>query len=288
VRRVVLLVAMAACTKASSDEKRQQDPGDALVVTRDGTPVRMTSAIVLSRGGQAIELTLSTAPLDCATAGQRMEPMAEEETLIRIVIAPLVRASGPPEWSIAKTYFRGGNDSRERGAIAGGPFDATHDVSLTLPKLELTSAGLTKETVTVEGPLVAKGCGIVAGDRAPKPRPQPGVTFSVAGQTLPILGAVLETKPGHRVLRLATQPIDCDDPGFDADLAWELYLDGDQPSRAQLAGAILASQSSQMLRPDSKVTVRLGPPIEVDADYAQTGLPVRVKGTVDALACDSP
>ena len=43
-----------------------------------------------------------------------------------------------------------------------------------------------KETVTVEGPLVAKGCGVFTGDRAAKPRPQPDVTFSVAGQTLPI------------------------------------------------------------------------------------------------------
>jgi hypothetical protein len=265
------------------------DPGAGLVVTREGKPVRMTSAVALSRGGGAIEITMSTRPLDCQSAGLGMEPMDETQTQVRVVIAPLLRASGASEWAVSRTYFRGGNDDRERGAIAGGPYDASKDVSVTLPKLELHSAGKHKETVTVEGPLVAKGCGVVPGDRAAKPRPQPDVTFSVAGRTMPVLGAVIERrKSATTVLRLATHPLDCRDYGLDADLVWELYLDGDQISRAQLRGALLPSQSSQMLRATDKVVAHLGPPTTIDADYQQLDLPVRVTGPVDALVCDSP
>jgi hypothetical protein len=287
-RRVALVIlALAAC---SSDEKKGPAPGGgdpvgapakAPTVTRDGKAVEIKAALAVSFGGKAVELTLASYPISCRDAAMGMEPMEESgRTQFRLVLAPMLRPTGASEWAIATTYFRGGNENREGAAIAGGPFDAAKDVAVDIPRTELTSAGQVKQTLVVEGPLVAKGCGIMQRHAAVKPRPQGELTFRIAGQTLPIAGAVLEHQGSDTVLRLATQPIDCSDAGFDSDLVWELYLTGGHPTRAQMRGTVLASQSSQMLR--DQVSYDGG---ELRADYSQTGYAIQIAGRVDALEC---
>jgi hypothetical protein len=300
-RRVVILVAvLAACNGKKDDGKRAGVPkvkvqvvagggpgaaaGKGPSVTRDGKPVEIVSTYAVSHGGSAIELVFSSYPTSCHDAAFGMEPMDQARMMARVTIAPQLGPDGKMQWGVAKTYYRGGN-AEVSVPVAGGPFGPDQDVKLTLPHLEMRSAGEPKETVTVEGPLEVKSCGADARDGAAKPRPQADVTFSIAGQTMPILGAVLQHERGDDVVRLATGPLDCQDLGFDDDVVWELYLTGGKVTRAQLRGAILDGQSSEMLEGGKATATIDGTTITIAADYDQTGYAIEVNGKVDAVEC---
>ena len=292
-RWVIALGLIAACGKA--DEKKGggggggggAKPAKVPTVTRDGKPVEIQGAVAVGFGGSAVEITLASYAISCKDAAMGMQPMDDTKTFARVTIAPLLQKDGSSTWAVSGTYFKGGNVSKEVARIEGGPFDPEKDVDVTLPHLELESAGQDKETLVIDGAVVAHGCGVMWHDpRGRTPiRPQKDMTFSIAGKEMPILGAVIDrSRPDEPVLRMATGPLSCDDMGFDDDIVWELYLDGSgKVTRGQLRGGILGSQSSAMIR--EGVTVELGPPVEVTAEYDSVGYPIRARGTVEPLEC---
>jgi len=267
-----------------------RSPGTHLRAKLDGKPVTFKSAVALSRGGRAVELTLATYKLDCDSAARGMTPFDRDKLLVTVVVSPVLRSTGAEEWTVTKTIYQGDNNARPRGAVVAKAIDPRRTVELKLPPLSLDSATKPTKTVELEGRVFATGCGERRrpGSSA-KPRRQKRLTFSVAGMPLPIEGAVVERSSRGETIRLSTQPLDCEGLGVDADAVWELRRD---ENYAMLRGNIFTRQMSQSFSVRNKepvVKVRSTKAgvvlIDLEGKYRQLGYDVVVSGTVKALSC---
>ena len=214
-RRAATLSAVALCVLACSTqtaERNKRTQSSAAAPARkskvigftakiDGIELPLETALAFSRGGSAIQLTMSTHPLACkhlAGRGFKVEP---NEVTFDLTLAPSLAADGTTPWHI--TGARLGSTSRQ-GQLAPasvGAFDprgrvtTSFDAALHFPPSKLE----------VSGTINTLGCGILPWSDKAMVRPQKSLRLAIADKRIAINGASLaRTKKGELRIHLTS------------------------------------------------------------------------------------
>ncbi len=287
-------VDQAALQKPAPAAPLQKPAGfDAKGKLASGKAVEFRSAIAFQhRNSSVLRLQLSTEKLTCAGLTSKDGPvLAEGEDLVEIAVTKVVKAEGGTAWTVMQVFYSR-NDGTQSGAV--GKYaaarvvgeDPTKEVRVTLP-------GWAKDVVdmSVEGTVVAEGCGVVPGpdDRpgaAPAPRPQTGLSLEIADRTLEIKGAIYRARNDELVL--STQPLDCEgNASWDEEVNLLLKNDG---TRGRLSGLVVERVDTDDLSIPARVKLskKAGATVAADlhGNFQLGPYAVKLKGKASLLACD--
>jgi hypothetical protein len=265
-------------------------------VTRGGVKVPFRGAAIYTQGTSARYLDLSTEPLTCAAYEPGGRTIAEGEETLSVNFAPLLQPDGSLVWTATKLELRQRSTALEelsgmkllRPEDAATPMGFSFDQDLVLPASDFF--GHEEETLAFRGAGVAAGCGPwFPSSPPPAPQPQPKLTFSVAGRTLPILSAALIGSSSDAKLRLSTHPIPCE--GGPSDLLLELELAAPPPGEKRavyVRGHILASQHNSVVdAADLQIEPAPDAPLRValQGRFRFSDYKVEIQGEVEAMDC---
>lgn len=274
---------------------------DKLEATLNDKPVAFKTALVMSFGGRALSVLLSTANVSCeaATAGARM--MAPDEIAVKLSLAPRLAADGSEVWTLTDSHLDGmrGNSDVPGKLVVPEAVDASRATKLELDLTRQFAAspalGTPERKLALRGSFTAHGCGSVENGNAP--RSQGKLTVKLAGKTFQMNGALLERHVSGEgsELRLSTRAASCKRHPVDNDLAMELLLGAEgRVTMVAMRGELLPKQYSKGLGPnDPPATYKAAGPlegegeveVEVSLNDSVVGYPLEVKGTATALRC---
>jgi hypothetical protein len=277
---VVAAFGLGACGGCGDDRGKQSQPVSApesatsaeapapafpdLVLSVGGQRATVRSVLAYSRGGRALQLALSTHPLECkhlARGGTLLE--AGEKTL-DVTVAPLLYPDGDERWAVTRARLGQVSRQGELGTASVTASDPKGSVKLALDAtLVFPPPPRGKgepQQLLLKGDLVTQGCGVVPLDGRTRPRPQLDVTWQLAGERIAVRGASLaRQRSGALEVRLTSEPHGCEGGVAGSDFALTLALDESEPLARSLRvegyglGRLLGGKLA-----DSAVEVRLG------------------------------
>jgi hypothetical protein len=329
--RIVILglFVLAACgeKKAKDEPKAADDPGPVLhshpgggkqaraartgeprpqpkvTATVDGKPVEMKGAFAWLDPGGSLQLLVTSVPATCEWATGKMRMLEDGEEDFSAILGKMLQPDGSFAWQMRQVSY--GANTRAGGvgpATVVGEVTPGQPVAITLG-FEQKSVAFGDEvakTIKVDGTIDALGCGEPAPDDVgvvPPPPAQAG-TMTVAGQKLPIAGAVIEQKPsGERTIVLSSGAATCS--GFaheeNSAVAVTLHYKADVPDAWQvdLTGDWFDGQKAEQRFEEGRVTAT-SPAIAAGATTVELALsgatkifdyPVAIEGAVTAQVC---
>ncbi len=259
--------------------------GDAseLTVSINKRKAKIRSVLSYSHGEQARTVVLSSESLTCEELEDRP---AQRETRLRIVVAPVLATDGTSTWTTTELIhlprnMRPSGSTAEPTATAGGvalELDIQHDepadAFLELPAMRYA----------LSGSVVAEDCGAqpIAPDATP--RPQDGLSLTIAGQDIPIQAATLFSDR----LILSSQPHGCHAITSDADFSLDVRLKDDAADMVLFSGARLPIQYTVGIGPSWGNALEAhidGEQVTLEGALDMMGYPVTLSGTVSAQRC---
>jgi hypothetical protein len=323
VRHISVLVVVLAFTACSKD-KRSSGGGsgsastgetssgfDKLTVTHAGKPIAMSRAFIkrIPVDGR-FQVLLTDTGGSCAELLDNVFNHMSDNALL-FDVGPRLQPDNKT-FQTEVTYLYTGPDSAKvkpgsyvtssGNADKGSKVDITINADITLEGSKHPGA------VALHGSFTAEGCGEAElSDKSgiPKAAHPSKATITVAGKSLPVVGAIFKDKQPEprdgvaqlRTLVLSTGPKDCS-----STTQWAAFILERQWGDWHLRGEYLGqerrnnSASDKDGQPETKgMTVTLGakgdspdgPTVQVELGGAGTidGVPVEVKGTVEALDC---
>lgn len=262
-----------------------------LAASLDGAAVELKFAVASSPGGSAIELRVGSYDFGCPGQGGGMVP--DDGMSVTLTLAPTLGKDGQRDWRVVYSSFDGSSRQSDQGSVTVKG-DATKGAIVTLPKLEFVGAGEKPRTLTLSGATRARGCGAPAPrDGDPAPAPQDHFTLTIAGQTLPIVGALLERRAGGEdTLVLSTSPLSCERQPWNVDAILAVTARKGAPDSAFLRGALFTAQmsagfGSAQTPPKWALGKEKDGRVEVTfaAKWEHTGYPIDANGKLDVPAC---
>lgn len=253
--------------------------------TLDGKPVEFRSAVVAKRpNGEALHVLVSTHARTCADLAGSYR-MSEGETIVRFAVASNI-ATGT--WHVEDTYFSSTSSLGERPwATTVSSSDPSKDLTIAIDGFSVT--GFHREKLEARGAIVAKGCGEVEekvlGPGAPGPaRPQTSLRLSVAGKTVPVLGARYMEKTKDVVL--SSSPLSCTSSYSYADVT--LIFDG-KGKDVNVQGFRIGDFNG--VEPKPPPTIKLGTatngelPVTIKGSFKKNDMPIEISGTANLRVC---
>jgi hypothetical protein len=182
-------------------------------ITRDGRPFT-PNTVRIWRRGQALRLFASDRVRSCAEVIDEGQAYYDDETFLWIDIARQLQPNGVLGWRFVglHVYFGEDRDGRDhaRTIVVEGDGAAGDPTTVTVAAAARTNSSPTLgagngsiRELSVQGPITAIGCEIPA----PAVPAQSG-TMIVAGQRVPIVGAIVQQPAGDVVLSSAA--LDCE------------------------------------------------------------------------------
>ena len=219
----------------------------------DGQAVDFATALVLSDGGNAMQLWLSTMPRTCADfdsgAWMGADPEQGGHDLM-LTLAQLYAEGGERPWRVGNPRHNGrpsgGVSMNDPVPATVAHFDLDERITMTIDGPILLGASSVFQrpedvTIVVDGPFSAQGCGTAKPRGKVRSRAQDALQLLSHGTRIPVLGATVRPDRGQGTTRLvlSTQGHDCDGQ-LRSDLVVELdYADGPTPTRISLRGLLL-------------------------------------------------
>lgn len=246
----------------------------------DGQDAAFRGFIAKAYGDNELELGFARQALDCGSSRKAYDAQV---TLDRVVLP-----SGERQWIVRQASYVNGIKSADYGAatVAGDP---SGTLSVVLPKIVIDSS---KEPKLFElwGGLVAKGCGDVAKNPA-QPRPQAGAKLRLAGQELPVRGAILKREPSGDELVVSTSALDCSGQIVEGEDLQVRVQRGKAEAYVSLRGALNGTHTSMTLHKKEQLPeLQVGPvkggvaPVTVELSLERAPR-LELSGAVDALVC---
>lgn len=272
-----------------------------LEVLANGKPVEFPHVLATSEGGSGITLEFSNKPYVCREPGGERDLPPDGWKSFELKVAPKLAPDGSTSWAVLGSWY---DDCTHLGELGPAKVegDATKGVTVELPAT--TVEGMEGKKLTVKGRVSAKGCGVVPSvwrnglgdkDPEPKPVPQPGFTFSIAGKAQPIVSALLFKRNGvYDALKLGTAAASCNVSFEGADIVHRIEFDQKkQPSMTFLMGAILPSPMRggfSTSNPAPKLTfgaeAKGTVPVTLSGEYTTSDYKLKVDGKLDVTVCD--
>lgn len=308
---IILTTALAARAASAADAP--------LVVKVDGETWPIQSQIVYTHGGEALRVELSTAELACSDVQGMGRVLKPGEKTLSFTVAPKIASDGTSSWQI-RTLFLPPRNLVELGpATVTGPAEdggVQIGLKLDLPLDASEFLKLPEGRLSVQGELNTTTCGVLPRNKGVSSSPQPELELTFAGVPFAITGATVGESFGKPVLRLSTQPHDCDTSMVGSDFSVALTLseddktvpeglingdrvdqninfnvkDGSFTYAVDPKGSTTLTKDAQGLpQVLSNVTsvVGRGPKlIHVSGEADAAGHPLKVKGTVRASGCE--
>ncbi len=265
------------------------EPGPLATVSLDALPMKLHGIVIDGRGPNLARMTLSTAKVSCDFG-----PRADDEERMTLT---MVRALGQKDqWRVARL-------SADTPALQGETVFPLREAPLvrlptSLKGQAIATANfnlplsLDDHTVRFEvgGELPGLGCGSFEGSAPTDARK--GLTMTVAGEAIPIVGAVYRRDPSTRKHRisLSTTAVDCDGAHAETELAIDVTLNGIGRSveNVGLGGIRIGEQLESPTSGQIRSTLHgLGKTVRVSLDGSADvhGYPVRFAGQTDATYC---
>ena len=317
---LVLVLAFTACGKSKSGGGGGSAAGgggdesagfDKLKATVAGKPVAMSRAFLkrIPVDGR-YQLFISDKGGDCSQLLDNMFNHMSDNALL-FDVGPKLQADNK-SFKTEVTYLYSGPDDAKVAPGSSVTFTGNADkgtkVDITIDA-DITVTGSRRPgAIALHGRLTAEGCGARAEtnhDGEPKAAHPSKATVTVGGKTLPIVGAIFKGKrpeprdgvEQQRNLFLSTGPKDCSGTtpwaAFELEREWRAWtLDGQfMPGKKGNNSAV--DKDGQPETKGLTVTVGAkgespdGPTVQIELGGTGTigGVPVELKGTVEAIDC---
>ncbi|MFO0614901.1 MAG: hypothetical protein U0414_20095 [Polyangiaceae bacterium] len=265
-------------------------------VTLDGVELPVKDAVIYGSGAKSLTVTISTERIDC-TPGGVIEGKASEKR-VDLTLGRTFGTGGRDEgyWvSRFMTYGDRGPGHMRLPPDRSNPIEVQRadpdglDATLQLVTHD-TLPNASPKVVSVTGPIVARGCGVIAGLRDAKDRPQTKLKATVIGDEIEIHAARIEPYPSGRRLVLSTEPVPCEYTPFpNQDVGLGVIIEGTPPKIGAIwvEGDRFRPDDSSLISSFREASITVGEakdgvvPIEIDANGGGIGL----HGHVDALDC---
>lgn len=261
------------------------------------SPVKFASARAHTRGGTTITVELNTTELGCDTLGKARYDVPEGEKRAELAVQEVFRPDGTKQWRVVYGWYANSTSTGDQGpATVTG--DATKGVSITLPP------GFTvgRDPGLVLNPtLTAIGCGdhpqkMVRGD-APDGTPEAadrdlsGLKLTIAGNTVPLRGAILMGTGDDQRLDFSTGGMSCYALWSEADINYSVDLPKSNSGSAFFSGTKMPSQNTDSYEAKDKPIITLGKPVngemplDIQLAYDHNGYPISLRGKATVLDC---
>jgi len=288
-------LAPATSSTASAARTSERVPDEAVLpaATLNGTKLALQHAIAFGTGGDTIFVWLSNEPLACKDVPNGYFDVRKDETRVQLTFARGYAATQAKKWVVRRVMVqqkaRVRSDRRpEKGAkVALELADAS--TALT-GKLDLKAPTQGMGELSLDGRLVALGCGERPSNAQAPSRPQGRLDAKVAQTKVVFRGARLAGSASTPTkLELSTAPLDqlCGSPPpAAADMFVAIRLTGEpaKPAEVTVHGARLASP---MLAPSDSMKLALRPErhgvVPIDLTFEYRGL--TISGVAEAQIC---
>lgn len=242
------------------------------------------------QGGPTVVVLADRGDCDSLKPRRDASRSSFEKSRLDVVFSSQLDPDGSEHMRAYRIDPLAGISGRVAGALTGGgasPLVATFDLDF-----------YEKEgpTIVMKGRAQPRLCGqLPPSVSSKKPRPQPGLTVSVAGKSFPIEGALLRVVDRtHDIVELSTEPLSCgpagdETPNDELLLVYGSYTQSN-PKPLLLAGLSFPYRIEGEMRTatmGTKVTSRSRDSATADLDWSfeQGGYKGTVKGTADLLVC---
>ncbi len=269
------------------DLKSEAGPAQYTLTLSSGTPPARPapsfgSVLAWTSGGRAVHVAFDPDPTTCADIG--LVHLPSKGAVVEI--APALRRDGTESWRVVHWWFANTSNNGDEGpvSITG---DATSSLAIAFPPgFTLTSDGV---NLALPGTVTATGCGqIPALPAAPEVA---GASLVVAGQPVPVRGAILLERFGDALLVVGDAPIACSTYAFDSDLHYEIALPKGGQGFAALSGWRAPSTPTTTYQKVDGVALKVGKttngsaPVVVASNLDLVGYTVALAGSFPALDC---
>jgi hypothetical protein len=196
-------------------------PAPPLTFTVDGKPIHIVSAVAVASDNDEIEVEVTDFEYGCEGLLSRVGYPKDGDTWLQLRLGKQLRPNGELVWALRASSY-GGSFTETQGsgdALLGATIDPTAGARGKLPmNLEhtvLLSGGEHGPKLVLKGDLEVLGCGKREwlAEPPPPPVPQPDAFITIAGRELPIVGAAISERDGHRTLLVSDAATLCDDSG---------------------------------------------------------------------------
>jgi hypothetical protein len=267
-------------------------------VALDGKPIPMRSLVAYSRGGAALQLTMSNYGLGCGDlkgSGTLKEP---DEITIDLTIAPHLTPDGNDAWEV--TRARVGRITRQ-GTLGKATVTAYDPREIVRAKFKAevqmpaTKPGSKSSKLVINADMKAEGCGILPLNSKAEVRQQNKLEVELAGKRIKIHGASLYVAPdGRRQLRLTSEPHACNTGvhGSDYGITLELPVEGDHATMVRVEGYALSRTLVAKLD-EGAMAARFLPAVddsipvagEIAGEAKPGGYELKISGTASLQTC---
>jgi hypothetical protein len=293
-RTLVLLVLLCGCSQDKTTPAATAVPSAAgsLAPTASATStlamtarykneaIPLTSALAFSRGGAALQLTLSTHELTCAHLREKVTRHPDEVSF-DLTLAPLLAPDGAERWSLTRARFGIVTREGDLGAVTIDTYNPHEDVTLPFDH----TLHFPPDQLVLKGPLTAKGCGVLPWSGEAEVRRQNRLEVSLGGKALTMNGATSRRQTDGETLRISSEPHPCGSVvGSDLALTLKLSERGVVSLRAE--GYVLPRALFSELGPGAIAITRHGDDSELAGRVDLGGYALELAGTVSPRACD--
>jgi hypothetical protein len=267
-------------------------PEEPLAIEIRGEPFPFRNAFAWTRGGRALFVQFSTrAASECPAHPERNAP---DDRFVVVVIAPLLASQGSGWRAQRPTAFLR-PDLLSPGLDEPSDYPAAIEVSPSEPgdRVRGVIDAVTRR-LTVRGRFEATYCGDQPG--LPGTQSFPQISLEVGGEQVEVRGALVLLQDDMVRLALSSAGAECAALSHGSDIEVEVrrhYTTGQ--TDVHLNGHRLATQRAAMFGPGLPSAPQLaiddvltpGTTTRASAQFSGevNGMPVRLRGTVDALVC---
>ena len=234
----------------------------------------LVSALAFSRGGSAVQVTMSTHELTCDHLRKAVTKHPDEVNF-DLTVAPLLSADGKETWSLASARFGQVTRQGRLGPVNLSSYNPSEQIHMRFDHTLV----FPPDKLILKGALDVKGCGVLPWSKGAEVRRQTDLKVTLAGKALTINGATLS----NNTLRLSTEPHPCGTI-VGSDIALTLTLGGGGVTAIRLEGYALPRTLFTKL--ESGVTVdRSDGDIKLAGEVQVGSYPLALEGIARAQVC---
>lgn len=230
---------------------------DGVRVTLGGTARPIRSVLVYSRGGAALQVSMSSYPMACTDLVGRGTVLEPDELVIDVTIAPRLTPAGEEAWRVTRVRLGKTTRQGDLGSATVVAYDPRQDVRASFQAAVLLGA----DRLDIDARIDVAGCGVLPFNDRTEVRPQGRLEIELAGKRVEMHGASLvAAADGARTVRLSSEPHACitGTLGSDYSVSLTLASDGEHAGHVRLEGYSLVSQLGADLDPGA-IAVRMQP-----------------------------
>jgi len=275
---------------APAPSPASSEPAPLATVSLDALPMELHGIVIEGHGPNLARMTLSTAELSCGIA-----PRHDDEQRVTVT---MVRQLGEKEqWRVGRLSAATPKLQGETVfALRNAPvvqLPATLEPHTTATAQFNVPLELDDQTIRFEvaGDLPATGCGSLS--RTDEPTAHQSLSMTVAGEAIPIAGAVYRRDPKTRQHRIAlsTAAMDCDGSHGETEVGVDLTLDriGRSVEAVELGGMRVGEDlHAAVTKGAVRATMKgLGKAVRITLDGSTEvdGYPIALSGQTEVTYC---